>query len=72
MGQIEYYTIINRRRWTIDSASTRDEDMRENKACYAYVTINYKYVGQGISISEDNEVRRNLKKSIIRRGANIH
>jgi hypothetical protein len=56
VGQIEYYTIINRRRWTIDSASTRDEDMRENKACYAYVTINYKYVGQGISISEDNEV----------------
>ena len=72
MGQIEYYAIINRRRWTIDSASTIDKDMRKNKAWYAYVTINYKYMGQGISISEDNEVRRNLKKSIIRRGANIH
>ena len=67
----EYYAIINRRRWMIDSASMRDED-NEEKQVLLCVCDNQLQIRGTRDISEDNEVRRNMKKSISRCGANIH
>jgi len=55
----------------IDSASMRDED-NEEKQVVLCVCDNQLQIRGTRDISEDNEVRRNMKKSISRCGANIH
>ncbi len=69
-GANEYYAIINRRRWMIGSASTRDVDNEEKQGVLCVHDSQLQIYGT--RVSKDNYVRRNLKKSISRRGANIH
>ena len=71
-GANEYYAIINRRRWMIGSASTRDVDNEEKQGVLCVRDNQLQILGTRDISDEDNEVRGNLKKSISRCGANIH